>query len=85
MCCAVLRHFVVLTLCAPMDHTPPGPSVRGILQARYWSGLVHPTPGDHSDQGIKPAPLQFPALAGRIFTTRFTWEFPLYHNQEQNE
>ena len=46
---------------------------------------MHPPPGDCSDQGIKPASLKSPALAGKIFTTSVTWEAPLYHNQEQNE
>ena len=32
--CAVLSHFSCLTLCNPMDCSPPGPSVHRILQAR---------------------------------------------------
>ena len=35
-----------LTLCNPMDHSPPGSSVHGILQAKHWSGLPCPPPGD---------------------------------------
>ena len=35
-----------LTLCNPMDHSPSGSSVHGILQAKYWSGLPCPPPGD---------------------------------------
>ena len=31
-----------LTLCDPMDYSPPGSSVCGIL---YWSGLPFPSPG----------------------------------------
>ena len=27
------------TLCDPMDYSPPGPSVHGILWQEYWSGL----------------------------------------------
>ena len=34
------------TLCNPVDSSPPGSPVRGILQARYWSGLPCPPPGD---------------------------------------
>ena len=37
----------------------------------YWSGLPFPTPGDLLDPGIEFAS---PALAGRFFTTRVTWE-----------
>ena len=28
-----------LTLCDPMDSSPPGSPIHGILHARYWSGL----------------------------------------------
>ena len=46
------------TLCDPMDYSPPGSSVHGILQAKYWSGLPIPSPQDLCDSGIKP---MFPA------------------------
>ena len=48
--------------------TPSGSSVHGILQARLWSGLPLPSPGDLPDTGIKPRSLTSPALAGRFFT-----------------
>ena len=35
----------------------------------YWSWLPFPTPGDLPNQGIEPASLVSPALAGRFFTT----------------
>ena len=35
-----------LTLYDPVDCSPPGSSVRGILQAEYWSGLPFTSPGD---------------------------------------
>ena len=28
----------------------------GILQARIWSGLPFPSPGDHPNLGIQPTP-----------------------------
>ena len=34
----------------------------------YWSGLSFPPPGDLPDQGIEPASLTSPALAGGFFT-----------------
>ena len=40
-------------LCDPMDYNPPSSSVHGISQAKYWSGLPFPTPGDLPNQGIK--------------------------------
>ena len=42
-----------LTLCDPMDCSLPDSSVHGIFQARYWSGLSCPPPGDLPDPGIK--------------------------------
>ena len=49
-----------------MDCSPPGPTVHGISQARYLSGLPFPSPGDFSDPEIE---LESPALAGGFFTT----------------
>ena len=43
-----------LTLCDLVDCSPPGSSVHGILQARYWSGLAFPSP----DNQIRPDNLQ---------------------------
>ena len=43
-----------LTLCNPMDCSLPGSSVHGILQARYWSGLLWPPPGDLPNPGVEP-------------------------------
>ena len=34
--------------------SPPGSSVHGILQVRYWSGLPCPPLGDLPNPGIKP-------------------------------
>ena len=40
----------------------------------YWSGLPSLPPGNLSDPGIKPLSLISSALAGRFFTTSYTWE-----------
>ena len=42
------------TLCDPMDCSLPGSSVHGISQAKYWSGLPIPPPGDLLNPGIEP-------------------------------
>ena len=47
-----------LTLCDPVDSSPPGSSVRGILQARILEWVAFLNPGDLPDPGIKPG---FPA------------------------
>ena len=41
------------TLCDPVDCCPPGSSVHGILQARYWDWLPFPSPGDLPDSEIE--------------------------------
>ena len=61
------------TLCDPMDCSLPGSSVHGILQARIWSGLPGPSPGDLPDPVIEPVSLTPSAVAGRFFTTSTTW------------
>ena len=43
-----------LTLCNPMDCSPPGCSVHGILQTRILECVVFFSPGDLPDPGIKP-------------------------------
>ena len=55
-----------LSLCDPMDYSPPGSSVHGISGARYWSGLPFPSPEDLPDPGIKPMPPASLALTGQI-------------------
>ena len=43
-----------LTLCHPMDCSPPGSSVMEFSRQEYWSGWPFPSPGDLPDLGIKP-------------------------------
>ena len=40
--------------CDPTGCSPPGSSVHRIFQARYWSGLPFPSPGDLPNPGIEP-------------------------------
>ena len=60
-----------LTLCDPMDCSPPGSSVWD-SPGKNWSGLPCPPPGDLPDPEIEPASLTSPALAGGFFTTSGT-------------
>jgi len=53
--CAVPSHFRHVQLCNPMDCSPPGSSVHGLLQEEYWSGLPFLSPGDLPVPGIKPS------------------------------
>ena len=45
------------TLSDPVDCSPPGSSVHGILQARVLVWVPFPSPGDHPDSGIQPRSL----------------------------
>ena len=55
------------TLCDPIDGSPPGSPVPGILQARTVEWLPFPSPGDLIDPGIEPMSLASSALAGGCF------------------
>ena len=59
------------TLFNPMDCSPPGSSVHGILQARILEWVANPFSGDLPNPGIEPGS---PALAGRFFTIWATRE-----------
>ena len=73
MCACMLSRFSCVWLfCDLMDCSPPGSSVRGILQARTlgWVDM----PWDLPNPEIEPSSLMPSALAGRFFTTSATWE-----------
>ena len=57
------------TLCDPMDHSLPGSSVQGILQAGVLEWVVIPPPGDLPNPGIEPSFLMSPALASGFFVS----------------
>ena len=61
------------TLCDPMDCSPPGTSVCGILQARIWSGLPFPSPGYLPNPGIEPGS---PALQADSLPSEPPWKPP---------
>ena len=58
-----------LTLCNPMDCSPPGSLSIGFFRQEYWSGLPFPSPEDLPDPEITPMSRMSPALAGGFFTT----------------
>ena len=74
------------TLCNPMDCSPPGSLVHGDSPGRN-TGVDSSSsrrclpPGNLPDPGTEPAPLMFPVLAGRFFTTSATGEVPLARSQ----
>ena len=82
-----------LTLCYPMDQSPPGSSVpmdsslpsssvRGVHQEKkYWSGLLCPPPGDLPNPGTEPVSFMSPALAGGFFTNQRHLGSPCVYTQ----
>ena len=50
------------TLCDPMDCSPPGSAVHGILQARILEWVAFPSPGDLPDPGVELGSLQADSL-----------------------
>ena len=50
------------------------PLSMGFSRQEYWSGLPFPPTGDFPDPGIKLLSPVTPALAGRFFYHRVTWE-----------
>ena len=55
-----------LLLCKPMDYSPPGSSVRGILQERLLEWLAIPFSRGPSQPRDRTS---FSCTAGRVFTT----------------
>jgi len=52
-------------LCNPMDCSPPGSSVHGILLARILEWVAMPSSGDLPNPGVEP---RFPASQTEFFT-----------------
>ena len=63
-----------LTPCGPMDCSPPGSSVHGILQATILQWVAMPSSRGSSWPRDQVPVSYVSALAGSIFTTSTTWE-----------
>ena len=63
-----------LTLCDPVDHSPPGSSVHGILQARILEWIVMPSFRGSSQPRVELKAFAPPAFVDEFFTTSATWE-----------
>ena len=71
LCAQLLSH---VWLCTPMDCSPPGSSIHGILQERILEWVVISYSRGSFQPRIKPVSLESPALAGE-FTSK-PWEAP---------
>ena len=58
LCCLVIQSC--LTLCDPMDCSPPGSSVHGIFRQEYWSGVLLPSPMTNLDRILKSRDITLP-------------------------
>ena len=75
VCACVLSRFSCVRLClAPQNVAHQDPLSMGFFRQEYWRGLSCLPPGGLPHPGIEPTSLTSPALAGRFFTTRATWE-----------
>jgi len=63
--CYCLVAKLCLTLCDPMDRSPPGSFVHGIFQARILEWVAISFSKGSSGPGTEPVS---PSLAGRFFT-----------------
>ena len=71
-----------LTLCDPMDCSPPGSSVHGTLQARLLEWVAMPSSRGSSWPRNKLRSLKSPALVGGLFILAPSWKpiWVLYKN-----
>ena len=85
LCCVFTQSH--LTLYDSMDSSRSDSSAHRIAKQEYWSGVPFPAPQDFPNPGIKHKSLVSPALAGRFFTSRATWEAPVqcYSAIKKNE
>ena len=72
MCAELLQSWPALW--DPVDCSPPGSPVHGILQVRILERTACSPPGDLPNLGLEPVSVMSPALAGEFFTTSTTWE-----------
>ena len=70
--CVFAKLFqLCLALCDPVDCSPPGSSVHGILQARILEQVAMPSSRGSSQPRDR---IHVSCIAGRFFATRATWE-----------
>ena len=78
-----------LTLCDPMDCSPPGPLSMEFSRQEYWNGLPFPSPADLPNPGIEPrsAALQADSLPSeppaRLRARRRRWSYPWSGREQQ--
>ena len=79
MCAKLLQSCLFMT---PWTVAHQASLSMGFSRQDYWSRLPRLPLGDRPDPGIEPTSLMSPALAGKFFTTRATWETYIYVTME---
>ena len=74
--CVCVHAQLCPTFCDPVDYSSPVSSLHGIVQARILDWVTSSCSKGLPNPEIKPMSPEFPALAGRFFTTSTTWEAP---------
>ena len=67
------------TLCNPIDGSPPGSPVPGILQAKHWSGLPFPSPNTYCNFSLSVGSNQNFTWSSSIPTKHLTDPSPPSH------
>ena len=73
----LLSHFSQFGSLRPYGLACQAPLSKGFSRQEYWSGFLCPFPGDLLNPGVEPESLRSSAFAGRLITTRATWEAPM--------
>ena len=84
VCVCVLVIQSCLTLCEPIDCSPPGSSVHRILQAGRLKWVAISFSRESSWPRDWTHVFMSPALAGRFFTTSTTWEAPIWGRMDSH-
>lgn len=80
VCCAKLLQLCT-SLCDPVDHSPLGTCVHGVLHSKRVELVAVPFSRASSQFRDQTHTLTSPALAGRLLTTSATWEAQVGHSK----
>ena len=72
VCAELLQSCLIL--CDPVDCSPPGSSLCGVLQARVLEWVAMPSSRGPAKLGVDPESLMSPTSSGGFLTTSATWK-----------
>ena len=83
LCCVCLVAQLCLTLRDPMEWSPPGSSVHGILQARILEWITMPSSRGSSQPRDGTHVSCISSIGRQVFSHSATWEAQSYHMFQQ--